>query len=42
MKKMAVVVEDYDQQHLALLICCAAFSENAEIGSFSPEHLNVQ
>jgi hypothetical protein len=37
-----VVVEDYDQQRLALLICRAAFSANAEIGSLSPEDLNVQ
>ena len=34
MKKVMVVVEDYDQQHLMLLICCLVFSENIEISSF--------
>jgi len=33
-KKVMVVVEDYDQQHLMLLICCLVFSENIEISSF--------
>jgi hypothetical protein len=34
-----VVVEDHDQQRLALLICRAAFSEGAEIDGFSSQNL---
>ena len=29
-----VVVEDHNQQNLALLICYVVFSENVEIGLF--------
>jgi len=37
-----VVVENNDQQRLALLICYPVFSENSKFGSFFIQKLNVQ
>jgi hypothetical protein len=40
--RSVVVVEDNDQQCLALLICYPLFSENTKFGSFFIQKLNLQ
>jgi len=40
-KKKVVMVKDCDQQHLMLLICCPAISENVEIGLFFIQNFNL-